>query len=411
MHTFCQFIHKQTCESNELYHFSTLDNKSKNLKMDFCKLAYNIECKPNTDISFEEDFSSRLLKIFFLMYAVGPINYSIQSKLSYFKKTIDNIFMTPQQRESFINKFCGIQRNYWLINRLVYRYKWRKAPIRVKNDLILTPIQESQSNVVTIMHNNTKYLFTVLDLKNIIEGALSNSPFLFSSPLAPKNPYNNIAFDKATLYNIYFFMKQGNFVLSNLFHNYFLCNFSLRCFRDENEVIIRKKHIDQYSNNMDIDELYADGLEMLTINQFTKRLRIDVEFPKSRFVKIIKPYLNIYYRYLYSLNISERNSSLKDLNTRLKQFYFFNPKFGRRSIRIGKGSPNVVGFNDACINFCRNSYVENYSNSHLDVEIEDTQYDDEEESIVSEMQHNYSNFATLSFNIIDGELTDDEINR
>ena len=161
MHTFCQLVHKQTSESDDLYHFSTLKSKSKTFKMDFNIIACQKEYIPNPDISFEHDFSSRIMKSFFFMYAVGPIEYSISTKFSYFKKTIDNIFMTSQIREKFINQFSKIQRNYWIINRFIYKYKWKKAPILVKSDLILNPICETQHNVITIMHNNTKYCVLV----------------------------------------------------------------------------------------------------------------------------------------------------------------------------------------------------------------------------------------------------------
>jgi len=341
------------------------------MKIEFARIESTYENKPNLNISIENDLVNRIIKIFFYMYVIGPIQYSIQTKFSYFKKTIDNMFMNEKTREEFIQKFCKIQKSYWIMNRLIRNYKWRKAEFRVKVDLILNPIRESQHNVITIMHDNSKYLFTVMDLKNIIESALSNSPFLFSTPLAPKNPYNNIPFDRATLYNIYFFMKQGNFVLSNMFHNYFLCNFNLKRFRDENEVIIRKKHIENYCNNSNLNELYLDGMEMIRMNKYTKQLRIDLEFPKKQFVDIMRPYLTLYYTTMFSLNISERNSSSTILNSKLRRFYFFNPKFGRRYIKLGKGEPNTVFFNDVCIEFGSKKSYESNPNAHLHVDIDE----------------------------------------
>jgi len=368
MHAFCQVIHKSISDTDELYHFSTNNNNKKEMESEFNRIEWNCENKPNLTISIENDLAIRMIKIFFYMFAIGPIQYSIQKKFSYFKKTIDNIFMNEKTREEFIHKFCKIQKSYWIMNRLVRNYKWRKAEFRVKTDLILNPIRESQHNVITIMHDNSKYLFTVMDLKNIIESALSNSPFLFSTPLAPKNPYNNIPFDRATLYNIYFFMKKGNFVLSNMFHNYFLCNFNLKRFRDENEVIIRKKHIESYCNNSNLNELYHDGIEMIRMNRYTKQLRIDVEFPRKQFVDIMRPYLTLYYTSMFSLNISERNSSSTILNSKLRRFYNFNPKFGRRYVKLGRDEPSTVVFNDVCIEFGSKKSYENYADSHLQLD-------------------------------------------
>jgi hypothetical protein len=362
MHTFCKIIHKYTSDTQELYNFPT---EQKDIRFEFSAVAWSKEYKPNTQISVEKDIALRIIKIFFHMYAVGHIEHSIQSKFSYFKKTVDNIFMNEQTRQEFIQTFCKIQRVYWVINKLVRNYKWRKAPYRIKTDLILNPIRETQHNVITIMHNNSKYLFTILDLKNIIENSLTNSPHVFSVPLPPKNPYNNIPFDKSTLYNIYFFMKRGDFVLSNLFHNYFLCNFSLKQFRKENEVIIRKRHIQGQVMKTDYHELYYDILDMLNTNKHTKRMIIDPDFPMKKLVDIMRPYLHIYYTYLFSLNISERHSSLHELNEKLRRFCAFNPKFGRKYVRLGKGGPNIVEFNDDCVEFSSKKFVANYANSHI----------------------------------------------
>ena len=366
MHTFSQIAHKATSETDELYSFSTQAN-SKNMKSEFHSLAHNYECKPNITIPIENDMTNRLMKILLFMFAVGPINYSIESKFSYFKKTIDNIFMTASQRQEFISRFCIIQRHYWALSRAVYRYKWRKAPCRIQSDLILTPISESQDNVITIFQNNSKYLFTIYDLRTIIEGALSNSPYMFAHPTAPKNPYNNLPFDKATLYHIYFFMKRGNFVLSNLFHNYFLCNFNLLHFKSENEVIIRKKYIGEYLDHADFDELYDESLRMLSMSKFTKKLTIDEDFPKQRLVEIMRPYLRIFFSHIYSLDICERNNSACELSRQLKRFYDYNPQFGRKFIRLKNGRKTKWQYNDKHIEFRGKNYSLNFKNSHLDL--------------------------------------------
>jgi hypothetical protein len=252
------------------------------------------------------------------------------------------------------------------LSRAVYRYKWRKASYRIQSDLILTPISESQHTVVTIFQNNNKYLFTVLDLKNIIEGALTNSPYMFAHPLAPKNPYNNMPFDKATLYHVYFFMKRGNFVISNLFHNYFLCNFSLNKFKRDNEVIIRKNHLDHYVKNAPISDLYLEAISMLRLHKQSRNLRIDKDFPVSRFVEIMRPYLALYYSQIYSLDLAERDNAEYELKILLRRFAMYNPRFGKRCIKIMKGKPNEVYFLDDHIKFQRINHCISYQRSHID---------------------------------------------
>ena len=387
MHTFSQIAHKTTSESDELYTFPTNMN-SNIIRNEFYSKVYKHEYAANLSIPIENDLTNRLMKIFLFMFVFGHVDYSIQTKFSYFKKTIDNIFMTATQRAEFINRFCKIQRHYWALSRAVYKYKWKKAKYLIHNDLILNPISESQHNVVTIMQNNNKYLFTVFDLRTIIEGALSNSPFMFAHPAAPKNPYNNLPFDKATLYHIYFFMKRGNFVLSNLFHNYFLCNFNLLHFKCENEVIIRKKYIGEYINHADSDELYDESLRMLNMSKYTKKLTIDEDFPKERFVEIMKPYLRIFFSHIYSLDICERNNSACELTRQLKRFYEFNPQFGRKFIRLKNGRKTNWQYNDKHIEFRGKNYSLNYKNSHLDLE-ETTDIHDIIGRIPSPFQENY----------------------
>jgi len=365
MHTFSQIAHKANSETDELYNFPT-HIKSKNMKNDFHGVAHNYECKPSLNIPVDCDMTNRLMKILLFMFAVGTIDYSIQSKFSYFKKTIDNIFMTANQRNEFISRFCKIQRHYWALSRAVYRYKWRKAKLLIQNDLILTPIGESQHNVVTILQNNNKYLFTVLDLKNIIEGALTNSPYMFSTPLPPKNPYNNLPFDKSTLYHIYFFMKRGNFILSNLFHNYFLCNFNLTKFKRDNEVIIRKKYLEHYLMSTHINDLYIEAISMLGDNKYTNRLDIHSSFPISRLVEIMRPYLALHFAKLYSLDNAEKENADCELNMLLRRFYMFNPRFGRRCYRKPDNKKREAFLIDEHIKFERIKCGNNYQDSHVE---------------------------------------------
>jgi len=379
MHTFCQIIHKTTSDTDTFYNYSTTNNNSIITSYDFTYNAFNASeykiNQYNNNLSYEEKMVNQLIKVYLHMFVGSILSYSVQSKLLYFKKTIDNQFLNESTRTQFINHFCKIQQKYWILNKLVYNYKWKKAKYQNQTDLILNPINKSQHNVITILHNNNKYLFTVSDLKKIIEGALCNSPLMISSPSPPKNPYNNMPFEKAVLYYIYFFMKCGNFVLSNIFHNYFLCNFNLTQFRLENQVLIRKNYIEHYISNANLDELYLDGLELLKNSKHTNMMKIHKDFPKKTLVDAITPYLRIYFSHIYSLDVAERNHSVCELNRQLKQFYKFNPKFGRIFIKTVKGKPNEVSFNEKYIQFRGKDLFRNYDVSHLELDDSEDEYD------------------------------------
>jgi len=303
------------------------------------------------------------------VFEASPGRYSIKTKFNYLKTIIDNVFLNNETKEEFLNLFSKSQRNYWIIKKCIQKHKWRKTAFQIKSDLILNSISETQHNVITILQNNKKYLFTVMDLKNIIECALCNSPYMFSEPTPPKNPYNNLPFDKSILYTIYFFMKHGHFVLSTLFHNFFLCDFNLTKFKMENEVIIRKKYIQQFIKNREITELYFDGIRMLKSSKFTKKLRIAYDFPKKTFVSIMLPYLKIYYCCIYSLDLCERNNSACELNMQLNRFYNYNPQFGRKYIEFCDSKPNIITFNVSHVKFKVNDHLSNnnYLNTHLEL--------------------------------------------
>jgi len=386
MHTFCQIIHKITSYTDELYNYST--NPTVNKNIEFIQFAWRSnEYNANNQLSYDEDISLRLIKINMHMFIGSSLPYSLESKFSYFKKTIDNIFLNKNTKEVYIKMFCQIQRIYWLLNRAVFRYKWKKAKIQINLDLVLNPINESQYNVMVILQNNYKYLFTISDLKRIIDGSLSNSPSMFANPTAPKNPYNNMPFDKGILYNIYLFMKRGDFVLPLLFHNYFLCNFNLSIFKKNNEVIIRNKEIDNYIKNANTNKLYATGIQILKMNRYTDKIRIHKDFPKKDFVRIMLPYLRIYYSHIFSLDISARNSSENELNLKLKQFYYFNPKFGRKYVETRNSRIIKVNFNDKHIDFF-NKNLSDYKVSHLVLEDEDYDEDTIMENILNDTSIN-----------------------
>ena len=119
MHTFCQIIHSKIGEDPcklVTINRSTTENVTFNLTHDNYNTSSNN--KPVLDMN------ERLLKIIMNMYLSGHITYSIASKFSYFKKTIDNIFINEIQRQKFIHSFYEIQRTYWTLNRAIYRYKF-----------------------------------------------------------------------------------------------------------------------------------------------------------------------------------------------------------------------------------------------------------------------------------------------
>lgn len=315
-----------------------------------------------------------LQKIIYFMF-VCQKEHSQHFKFKYFISQINNIFLTEEQKEDFINIFCKIQKTYFALSRFAYMYKYKRAKIVVDFDLCLNLIDINNKNSICLFQAKNKYYFRINDLINIIDNALSNSPNFFSDPLITKNPYNNIPFNKSTLYNIYFNIISKTSIVSELIHKFFLSNFDLDNFEKEYEYLIREHSIKKYVKNTDFNILYFSVLVMIdTYNDAhynnENKILIDKNFPKKQLVEIMKPYLSIYFTHKYSLINTKKMTSKILLYDKLKEFYLFNPLFGRKEIKVQtffskniKKYRSVHTYNDKHIDFHKED--NNFLTSHL----------------------------------------------
>lgn len=390
MNAFYQILHKQNSESDELYNFNLM-----NCKNDHCMSFYNCvytyelaavrnrfvkDLDENGYISYNCYSVTTFKNMLYLL--IGVIEEpTIKRKFEHYKSTIHNFFINTDTKEMFIDAFRKAQRVYYLLNRLVRNYKWRKTSFAIQTDIYLNPINENARNIITILQNGKKYLFTIMDLKNIIETALINSPYFFSEPLPSKNPYNNLPFQKSDLYNIYFFIKKSDCIMSSLFHQYFLSNFHLKKFRQHNEVLIRNSYIESYIKNSDENVLYKLSLRIFKESKFHRIISIDKDFPKDKLVTIMRPYIRLYLYKEYSLDISYRYKCSRDLDLRLSKFVKFNSRFGKTIFINDNNKKLIVSYNDKHIPFHKTNYFDSYENTHLEI------VDDENEIYVSDNEN------------------------
>ena len=287
-----------------------------------------------------------------------------KNKFKNLKNMLDNIFISESMKETILGIFSKTQRTYHTFSKLAYIYRFKKAKTMIKNDLYLNEIDENKTNVYTLFQYNAKYLFVINDLINLINNNLSNSPSFFMDPLTSKNPYNNIPFSDTDLYNIYFFIKNKNGIIPELFHNFFMCNFDVDQFTYNNECLIRNIAIHKYVFITHFDLLHSKVKLML--NTYLDKLYIHEDFPKETLVNIMRPYLHLHYLDKYAIyGTIQKNESKELLIAKLKQFYRYNPHFGKKKItfvqkqnftfgNIVKSKdryPRVITFNDKHINF------------------------------------------------------------
>ena len=276
------------------------------------------------------------------------VNNRYNSKFIMLKETL--ISFLKFSRDEFIDFFCKIQKTYYAFSRLAFIYKYKKSAMSVTTDIGLNDITVNDKNVICIYHVNSRYLFNINDLLKIINISITNSYMFFSQPLPSKNPYNNLPFTKSNLYNIYLFLKFKTNIYNDLFIKFFHCDFNLTTFYHKYEYLLREYILCNFIKNSTEDVVIQEIKKMISLfnKKTTKKILIDDEFPKKRLIKIMKPYLMLYLQSYFSFVPIIKNNAIFLLNSKLKKFQKFNPKFGRKIYKLGfKNYPN----------FKRKSYI------------------------------------------------------
>jgi len=75
----------------------------------------------------------------------------------------------------------------------------------------------------------------------------------------------------------------------------------------------------------------------------------------------------MYYREHYSLDLYTQSYLRNLLCVKLKEFYDFNPKFGRKFFYKNEANKRVANFYEEHIQFKSTTYVEKYEKSHLEL--------------------------------------------
>ena len=310
---------------------STLNNelkKDENVSYNFDILLMNITFEQliskiitHTD-NFQENDQKKLIK----------------EKYIFFNFICKNQFYSEKQKELFISLFQKIQKIYFAFSKLAFLYKFKRAKIQINTDLFMNDLNENMNNVFTLFQNKCKYLFSLSDLINIFNSNLSKNSVFFPDPSIPKNPYNNILFDNACLYNIYFFMKSKNIIIPQLFQQFFISNFDLDEFVYNNECILRDFSIKSFVYSTSYNILYPIIMSMIDFlifkNPRLQVLSIHKDFPKEKMVEIMKPYLHLYYLSEYYIDgTDKKSSSYLKLKKKFELFVRFNPCFGRKIIK------------------------------------------------------------------------------
>jgi hypothetical protein len=312
-----------------------------------------------------------------------------KSKFIILNNTMDNIFNTPCVKKYIMQYFSRYQRTYKAFSKLGFLYKLKKMPYSNDCDLLLNKLDPNNNDNITILDANRKYLFSLTDLVNIIYNSLCHSPYFILSPKSVKNPYTNLPFSKANLYNIYFFILFRKVIVPSIVHYYFLTNFDLKKMKYKHHDEMQSIALKRYVYNSHCDLLHNSIMDMIYEHNFKRRLLIHHDFPKSKLVEIMRPYLTLYYKSKYSGTRYQNTKYYNLLRFKMGEFINFNPNFGKKIKMDINIFGSIESFNDSHPGMHSNDYVfqervkkniDNFIDSHLDYDSDnETNYSDDED--------------------------------
>ena len=293
-----------------------------------------------SSITYVNDLNfHRLYSMFYHhMYNQHVNNFS---KYRLLQQTFSNYFYEDCHKKTFLDFFCKYQRVYFGFCKLAKFYKFKKIKSQVSYDLCLNILNENSKNVITVLLDNRKYLFSLTDVVNIFHNALTNMNYMIALPVALKNPYTNNPFPVSILYNMYFFLKERLNMVPTLIEAYFRCNLDLNKFMMLYDNYIQDFALENYVKTTTLTDL-LDGLSSM-LNERTMsedRIKVHPCFPQKELLEIMKPYLILYYKSKYSRTSELANQNFILLKNRLHEFFIYNPNFG--TIQTTKPNGEIV---------------------------------------------------------------------
>ena len=222
------------------------------------------------------------------------------------------------------NKFRKLLRNYF----------WKKAiKSNCDQDLFMTPLTKFNNKfIISVLENKTIYTYRISDIVNLWMLAITASENLFVTPVKIKNPYTNIDFSKATLYNIYFKLLDTGFIIPSLINSFVKYDMDIKMFSIKNYTELKEIAILNFVKEGSILEKYEQIVNMLhdyrkTVNYLTMSTLCGINIKK----KVIKKFSSNLYFYLlskYSYNPLLKEESELRVKEKLKKMMNEEEFFG-----------------------------------------------------------------------------------
>ena len=276
---------------------------------------------------------NKIINKSFARFLIEDNNYPIISLKNY----LNNNFLLEDTRKELYNLFFKLQKNYYLLNRFVRKIKIKYLKVfDIKFDLYMNPLENYNTKYkIKLVENNTVYEFKISDLLNIINDSITNCCVeLFPEVKEIKNPFTNLPFSLSNLYNIYFKIKESNYIMPPLLTKLFCCNFDYTLYTINNHSEIRDEGILNFYKNASEEELYEKIRAMFKLCKLiNKNFNIDEEYPRNEIIKIFKPFLKHFLFACNSINLNKVSNETRLLTKKLYVFVNYNKLFGRSILK------------------------------------------------------------------------------
>ena len=133
-------------------------------------------------------------------------------------------------------------------------------------------------------------------------------------------------------------MSETLYVVPKFIRLFFESDFNIYRFKRDNEPELREHIVREYVSKMDSSRFTSEIKQMLRQYDVNRQICIHSEFPSDVLVKVMKPYLTLYYLLKYSSDTIRRQYYKCQLKSVLVKFIRSNPTFGRRIAHANPGN-------------------------------------------------------------------------
>jgi hypothetical protein len=290
------------------------------------------------------------------------IRDSCKSKFHLFQKLLNQ----SDCNDKLIYTFCDAQNVYHTLTKYIRMKKTRESDIQ--HDLLYNELSSYKEHLkMSLSHNDTMYTFLLRDLHKLWKTALVTNENMIPTPIALKNPYDNVHFKTHTLYNIYFTMLFSGFHIDPLIHYFFKVNFNLDKFVDDNYVRLYEISLQDYTEEtLSVNSNMYSFVRNIKVRYplHSKNIYVHDDLPpeiRKYCVKNLKTLLTFYCMLSFAIDISCLHSKIKDYEKKflhelkkVNKYIFCRPYLMREKIN---GKRRMLSVNNTYYYFEKDNII------------------------------------------------------